>query len=90
MTTLIIFIIASIGLTNIIVREYVFEWLRKLINKWFPHSILNKLINCETCMGFWVGLVLALLFPAIGIHWFLAGLISSAANKLILLTLYRF
>ena len=42
---LIVFILASLSMTNIIVREYAFEWLRNWIDNVFPYSILNKLIN---------------------------------------------
>ena len=87
--SLIIFILVAYGLTNAIVYESVFAWLRNFIEKWFPYSMLNDLINCPTCTGFWVGILLALLFP-IGIHWFILGLISSAANKLINTILFKF
>lgn len=91
---LLLFIICTISATNIIVREYVFHWLRYLINRFFPHSMLNKLINCETCTGFWVGVALTLLFPylgiEIGIHWLIGGLISSILNKTYALLLLKF
>lgn len=85
---LIIFILATLGCTNIIVNEYVFAWFRNWITKVFPKSLLRKLIDCATCMGFWVGVVLALIFPALGLNWFIAGCISSVANKIVGLLVY--
>lgn len=90
MIGILLFILASVGMTNIIVREYVFEWLRNWINKVFPYSLLNKLFQCETCMGFWVGLFISLMFPEFNIHWFIGGLVSSISNKLINIMIYKF
>jgi len=87
MIELIIFILAATGMTNIIVRESIFGWLRKWINKVFPYSMLNKILKCPTCCGFWVGLIIALMFPSLGINWFIAGCISSITNKLVFLYL---
>lgn len=90
MLNLIIFIIASISLTNIISREYIFEWFRKFIGKHFKYSMLNKLINCETCLSFWIGLILSLIFPQLGIYWFLGGLIASICTKTYVIMLIKF
>jgi len=90
MLHLIIFILASISLTNIIGREFIFEWFRKFVNKHFRYSLLLKILNCSTCLGFWTGLLIALLFPILGIHWFLGGLISSICMKTYELTLLKF
>lgn len=90
MVTLIIFLLACYGLTNAIVREQIGDvLLRRHINRWFPYSLLNDMIRCETCCGFWVGIILSLLFP-FGIHWLVAGFASSAFNKLINIVLLKF
>lgn len=86
---LLIFILASMGLTNAMVEENIFAWLRNLVKKYFPYSLLNDLVNCQVCMGFWVGIGLSLIFP-FGVHWFLCGLISSAVIKLIYTIIYKF
>ena len=86
---LFIFIVISISLTNIIVRESIFEWFRNIFNKWFPYSIVTKIVNCEACMGFWIGIILCFLYP-IGLHWFICGLISSIMNKTYQLILLKF
>lgn len=83
MFTFLVFALAALGCTDIIVNEYVFAWFRNFIDKYFPYSLIRQLIHCEICMGFWVGVVIAILFPALGIHWLLAGCISSALNKIV-------
>jgi uncharacterized protein (DUF2062 family) len=87
---LLLFVLCSISLTNIIVREYIFQWMRNIIKKIFPYSLLNKMIHCETCTGFWVGVALSLIFPFFGLHWFIAGLISSISNKILAILLFKF
>ena len=79
----IIFLMICLGVTDIICREYVLSWLRNFIDKYFHFSILNKLIQCPTCVGFWVGVALTFIFPYFGIHWFIGGVISSITNKII-------
>lgn len=77
---LLIFILATLGMTNIIVFGSIFEKPRNWVDKVFPYSMLNKLLNCTTCIGFWSGIFLSLVFP-FGIHWFIAGCISSIVNS---------
>lgn len=97
MISLIIFCLISLSITNLLVEEYIFSWLRKLINKYFPYSLLNKMIQCQTCLGFWVGFLLVLtmpnLLPILGyeliINSVIGGLISSIINKIILITIYK-
>lgn len=55
------------------------------------------MIQCQTCLGFWVGFLLVLtmpnLLPMIGygliINSVIGGLISSIVNKIILITIYK-
>ena len=91
---LLIFILVCLGVTNIIVREYVFNWLRKFINKYFQYSLLNKMLNCETCTGFWIGVLFWFLFPDIEqnmyITMFVSGAVSSICNKIVAIILMKF
>lgn len=87
---LIIFILVCFGLTNAIVREGVFAWLRNWIDRKFPYSMLRELIHCETCVSFYVGIGIALLFPYLGLHWLVAGLLASASIKIICIILLKF
>ena len=86
MLQLIIFILITLSITNIIVREYVFEWLHQLKKPKF----ITKLISCPTCLGFWIGIIITLLLPGlIPIEYSLlikigiGGLISSICNKVL-------
>lgn len=90
MVGLVIFILAALGMTNIIVREGIFLKQREWLDKTFPRSFVNKAIQCPTCAGFWVGLILSLIFPTLGINWFMGGLISSISNKIVWILLYKF
>lgn len=91
---LILFCLISLGITNIIVRENIFEWLRVLIDKYFKYSYLNKAIRCETCAGFWVGALISIFFtpisPILIVNSIFYGAISSIINKIILIILFKF
>lgn len=56
-----IFCLATIGATNIIVHGTIFNYPRDLINK-YGHSFIQKIISCYECCGFWVGLLFSFLF----------------------------
>lgn len=54
-------IVASVGLANAITEEYVFEWMRNLIDK-IGWEWLSTLVHCVTCMSFWTGLIISSIF----------------------------
>ena len=81
MLSVILFILTCVGATQIIVREGAFERQRAFVNAWFPYSILNSILRCETCTGTWVGLILALALPELGLNWFVGAMVSAIANK---------
>ena len=88
---LILFILICYGLTNAITKESVFSWLRNIINKWFPKSILNKIIVCPTCCSFYVGIIISFLLPTlIPLHIIYCGLISSASISILQKIEYKF
>jgi len=83
---LIVFILATYGLTNIIVNESVFrkqiEWIKKKL------PFLKNVLSCPTCCAFWVGVGLFLVAPVTLSGLFLvdillAGLIASGAINII-------
>ena len=90
MLELIAFILVTIGIANIIVNEEIFSKPRNWVEKVFPYSLLNKLINCTICMGFWVGIGIILiapqLLPVIGlsliVKCLLGGAIGSIVNRI--------
>ncbi len=90
---LIIFILATYGLTNIIVNESVFrkqiEWIKS------KNEFLNNVLGCTTCTAFWIGMVVFLLVPLTisGVLWLdviLAGIIASGSINLLELIKIRF
>lgn len=79
---LIIFILACLGASNIIVFAEIFEKPRNFIDRKFKYSMLNKLLKCTTCVGFWVGLFLSLIFKNFELNFFIGGLVSAFSNML--------
>lgn len=67
MTNLFIFILASYGISNILVYSSVFEGLRNNIKKLGtgPKS-LHKLFNCMMCMPTWIGFILSAVLQYFG------------------------
>jgi hypothetical protein len=54
---LIIFILATFGITNIVTKGKIFEAVRS----WFPEdSWFGTLIRCPMCFGFWAALFISL------------------------------
>ena len=77
----ILFVLFSLGVTNIIVNEYISLPVHQFIETRFSKcKWLNKLINCTTCLGWWVGLCSSFLF---GVDWWIAPFVSSIANKVL-------
>lgn len=67
MTTLLLFILATYGLTNALCFGNIFDRIRP------P----QKFFHCPMCMGFWVGVLVSILFWASGVV-FLESLIINA------------
>jgi hypothetical protein len=87
-----VYFLVVFGITNIVTREYIFWNFREWIYNNVP--FLDGLFSCPTCFGFWVGLLCYGLFPyyitwdvgsyTIYIQAFISGIVSSAANNLII------
>jgi len=84
---ILLFILLCYGLTNIVVNESIFKGpVYYLRNK---HKIIDNLLGCSTCLGFWVGLLMAIFVPVpilVGSGLFnliLYGIISSGAINII-------
>ena len=91
--SLIIFLLAQFGFTNIIIRESIFEIQREWIFAKWKYCPIIGVLKCETCFGFWAGTFFSLLLPIAEngiINAFICGLIASAFNKILLITLYKF
>jgi hypothetical protein len=78
---LLIFILASYGMTMIIVYSKIFEGLRKKINS-YNNELINYMLKCCMCMGFWVGIFNWFLIN-IKINFFVAGCISAGTSYLL-------
>lgn len=76
---IIVIIVAGIGLANALVNEFVFEWARNLLPQW---KWLEELTGCLTCMSFWCGLAMGLLF-GYGMMSIAIGLCSSIIGRII-------
>jgi hypothetical protein len=78
MTEFLLFCIAAVGMTSIIVQGVIFQPFRQFVGNWAENvrtrreqvgkvsrSLIewfNELINCAQCTGFWCGLFCGLLF----------------------------
>jgi len=60
MMNFILFVLATIGLSFIITQYYIFKWLRDYAQS--KSKLLGKLLNCNSCVGFWSGLLIQFLF----------------------------
>jgi len=72
---LFLFIITSVGITNIVVNGGIFESFRDFVSGF--SSFLGELVNCSTCAGFWIGIFLGFYF---GVPIVISGAISSLFN----------
>lgn len=93
---LILYLLLSFGITNIIVRESITKPFRDLIDRfcdWCGYWFLHDLFNCETCTGFWVGMLIFWMLPlpySPYLNVFISAFISSGWNKLINVILLKF
>ena len=58
---LILFVLATIGLTNIVVESTIFAPIRELAKKFLP-NYLSKVFDCFQCSGFYSGLICSFIF----------------------------
>ena len=86
MLNLVLFILASYGLTLIVTGGHIFSPLREFVSKIFTYNPLE----CAMCFGFWAGVLLYYLFWLLGIKladnlWMgpVFGLIASGTSYLI-------
>jgi hypothetical protein len=94
LTTLLIFLLSSSGLTIIVTKSYIFEPVRELFNVANAYHVstlkeklfakVHKLLSCPLCFGFWAGLVMnALLFNTDWELYIALGFASSIFSFLI-------
>lgn len=81
MLNLLIFILASYGMTMIIVYSKIFEALRSKINL-YNKELLSYMLKCCMCMGFWVGIFNSFLIN-VKLNFFVAGCISAGTSYLL-------
>lgn len=75
MKALLIFILATTGLTSIVTFGKIFEPVRKLFKRW---KWVYYWISCSQCAGWWFGTGIAAMFPSLGVPWYFGGFIASA------------
>lgn len=67
--TLILFILIGTGITNLVVNSTILDNLRDFIidkAKFLGDSLgglVETLLSCMMCSGFWIGLIVSLFFP---------------------------
>jgi hypothetical protein len=77
MINFLLFILAGVGITNLVVNASILEGIRDYLGS--KSSFLDKLLSCMMCSGFWVGIGISFLFninPIVA-----AATISLLSNK---------
>lgn len=69
-------IITAVSAGFIISEEYVFAWLRKLVQK-TNCQILITFVNCPVCLSWWAGLFCGLI--AVGLSWWIFAIAFGSA-----------
>jgi len=86
MMQLIIFTLAAIGFTLIIVESKIFEWPKRMIAKAKFLNLLSYQLNCYQCTGFWSGMLMCwLINPLTGLtipNFIVCGCIGSFASMI--------
>jgi len=78
---LIIWTLISFGITLSVTRGRILEPLRQKAMK--LNEKLGQLLHCPMCFGFWVGILLSLLWQSISGNCILDGFYSLATNSLL-------
>jgi hypothetical protein len=63
--TLLLFILAGVGITNLVVNASILDYPRDFIIE--RSEFFNGLLTCMMCSGFWVGMLLAIFTPGINL-----------------------
>jgi hypothetical protein len=85
------FTLGCTGITVIIVLSHLFEPIREYLSN--KSNVLNKLLNCTMCTGFWVGAVCSIWFDinpvfAAATSALLSWSVSSGVETLNTISLY--
>jgi hypothetical protein len=57
--SLLLFVLVSVGITNVVVNSKVLEFFREFITS--NSSFLGEMLECMMCSGFWVGIIISCL-----------------------------
>ena len=77
------YFLAIFGITFVITEDERWESFRDLVLNFLPYPVVNQVINCQLCLGFWMTLLTG---------WFLFGLYTplvAFANYTIILIIRR-
>ena len=77
----ILFIIAVVGVTNIINNEYIFEWFRNWVDNCLP-DWCYELVTCPTCLSVWVCVATMFFFPFTWVEFVTLPFVCSIVSKI--------
>lgn len=83
MVELILFALASVGMTNIIVESKIFQPVRWLLSVILPSSVY-EVVECHQCCGTWCGFLCG--YVLISSNWLIVILCGCAGSLLASLT----
>ena len=86
------FLLVAFGITHVVTRGLLFEPLRQRFRRWPLPFNWNLMIECPTCVGFWVGMLVGGAFryttiytprPVTLADYIVCGIASSAVCALV-------
>lgn len=85
------FYITCVGITILITQSSILERFRNAVSS--LGDLFDELIHCAMCTGFWVGLILSLIFEKDVLHYSVASSLISwivfiTANGIFSITIY--
>lgn len=83
---MVLFILGTVGLTNLLVHSKILEGFRGWVNGHAPKKV-SQVLECYQCCGFWVGLLVGALLlsfnlPTLIVSAFAGSYIADLGNDL--------
>jgi Na+/H+ antiporter NhaD/arsenite permease-like protein len=79
---ILLFLLACVGLTHILIDGSIFNWLRLwIMNR--NIAWLSELWGCYLCLGAWTGALLSLLYNPLDLPWYVSFFLCGFASAFV-------